>query len=140
MNILVECNPDEYIISVLVVNPRRIKHGQGKGKALQGLRNGKGVVAVIDEDPVKGRMSLLNEYRKEWEIADLIFYSHTELDCWLIVIKPDLKNWLLKRANIDSAQAKEGGRKRGRSDRRSITNTCSYTLAVNKRLFLSVGT
>ena len=83
MNILVECNPDEYIISVLGVNPRRIKHGQGKGKVLQVLRKDKGMVAVIDEDPGKGRMPLLDEYRKEWEIADLIFYSHTELDCWL---------------------------------------------------------
>jgi hypothetical protein len=101
MNILVECNPDEYIISALGFNPRRIKHGQGKGKVLQGLRKGKGKIAIIDEDPGKGNVSLLEEYNKEKEMEDLIFYSHPKNGCHVIVIRPDLENWLLKRAGIN---------------------------------------
>lgn len=67
------------------------------------------MVAVIDEDPGKGRMPLLDEYRKEREMADLIFYSHTQLDCCLIVIRPDLENWLLKRAKKNGIDPSDYG-------------------------------
>ena len=49
MLIIVECNPDEFLVRLLGFS--QIKHGGGKGKVLEKVKENPGAMGIIDEDP-----------------------------------------------------------------------------------------
>lgn len=107
--ILVECNPDEYIISTLGFNSKKIKHQQGKGKVLLGLKKEKGTIGMIDEDPGKSRVPLIEEFEIKEEGERTSLLEHRVNGAHLIVIKPDLETWLLEIARANHIKPSEYG-------------------------------
>jgi len=66
MNISVECNTDHFILSHLLkkhdITGQVILHQRGKSGVLNRMKNNRGEIGIIDEDPEARRNPLLDEY------------------------------------------------------------------------------
>ncbi len=95
--IIVECNPDEFLVRLLGFS--KIKHGGGKGKVLEKVKENPGSIGIIDEDPDSRQSKERNEYIENESVAKvkLLVNRHDE-NIKVIQISPSLEEWILYRA------------------------------------------
>jgi hypothetical protein len=92
--IIVECNPDEFLVRLLGFS--KIKHAGGKGKVLEKIKENRGSIGIIDEDPDSRQSKERNEYVENESIANikLLVNKHDESQR-VIQISPRLEDWIL---------------------------------------------
>lgn len=100
--ILVECNPDEYLLRALGIPGSMIRHEDGKGEILQKLKKGKAEIALIDQDPGRPQPRELSNYRCIEDNAHTSILEHHCGDKTVIMVKPRLEEWILNRAKANS--------------------------------------
>ena len=108
--IIVECNPDEYIVKSLGFHRNSIKHGGGKGNVLNIVKKGHNIVGIIDEDPYNNQPSELRKYKnyKGYKRDTIRLMKRKGNDLrWLIIISEYLEDWLIKRSRINKMSLKE---------------------------------
>lgn len=95
--IIVECNPDEFLVRLLGFS--KIKHAGGKGKVLEKIKENSGSIGIIDEDPDSRQSKERNEYVEYESVAKvkLLVNKHDE-SLKVIQISPRLEEWILYRA------------------------------------------
>lgn len=107
--IVVECYLDEYLVKLLGLPKRLIKHQHGKGKVMKFLRE-YGSIGIVDEDPYSAQPKDLCYY-EEIENSENIKLLQRKGDQskHLIVISDNMEDWIAKRAKINNISMKEYG-------------------------------
>jgi len=99
MKIIVECYSDEFLIRTMGIPKKIIEHQGGKGKVMARVKYYTQAIGMVDEDPYKSSPKDMENYRKIKSFEDTDIYKRNNDDNkTLIVLKPDLEGWLLKRA------------------------------------------
>lgn len=96
--IIVECNPDKYVIKRIIPR-KRIIHGGGKTEVLRELGEQRRAVGIVDEDPNSNPPGEMKKYIKEdtRDTIELLRRKNDAMKC-LIQLSPDLEGWLINRA------------------------------------------
>jgi len=95
--IIVECNPDEFLVKLLGFT--KIKHGGGKGKVLKKVRDNPGSIGIIDEDPDSNQPKERKEYIEQECVAEVkLLINKQDRNRMVIQISPRLEEWILNRA------------------------------------------
>lgn len=97
MLIIVECNPDEFLVRLLGFS--QIKHGGGKGKVLKKVKENPEAIGIIDEDPDSIQSKERRDYI-EMESGSKIklLANKNDENKKVIEICPRLEDWILIRA------------------------------------------
>ena len=98
--VIVECNPDEYLVrQVLGEVSETIKHGGGKGNVLRKLRDEQRAVGVIDEDPGSSQPRDMKNYDERDSLETIKVMKRADDEAkTLIQLSPDIEGWLIRRA------------------------------------------
>jgi hypothetical protein len=99
--ILVECNPDEYILTALAIPKSSIRHETGKGEILQKIKRGKANKALIDQDPNSNQPGELLNYVIVEENEYTALLKDRDRQNSVVMVKPRLEEWLLQRAKAN---------------------------------------
>ena len=96
MRVLFEGPPDETLVKCLGV--KYTKDGRHKSGVLKELTSTKGLIGMIDEDPknTQSRPRMMNEFQRVESKYAIEYYRHQNNNNQLIVLCPDLENWILK--------------------------------------------
>jgi hypothetical protein len=106
--IIVECDPDEFLIKAMGFS--KIKHGGCKGKVLSAVKKKSGVIGIIDEDPDSGQPSEMHEYVElESKSSIKLLVRKEDKNKMVIVISPELEPWILNRARKNQLSPKDFG-------------------------------
>jgi hypothetical protein len=106
--ILVECNPDEYLVSNLGFSKKKIKHEGGKGKVVGKLTKMKRAIGIIDEDPDSTQPGELSNYIDREVCGNLkLLQNRDDGDKLIIQISPKLEGWILLRAKYNEISPKD---------------------------------
>lgn len=107
--IVVECDPDEFLVKSVGFPRKLIKHESGKGKVL-GIINKKQAIGIIDEDPDSSQPREMKKYiEKEAMGAIKLLIRKDDDGKRIIQISPYLEQWLLHRARQNGISAKDFG-------------------------------
>ncbi len=107
--IVVECDPDEFLVKSIGFPRKLIKHESGKGKVL-GIINKKQAIGIIDEDPDSSQPREMKKYiEKEAMGAIKLLIRKDDDGKRIIQISPYLEQWLLHRARQNGISAKDFG-------------------------------
>jgi hypothetical protein len=104
---LVECNPDEYILTAMGVPRSRIRHEDGKPEILRKLERGKAMIALVDQDPNSNQLKVMEKYIVTEENEDSVLLVHSSGKGTIIQVKPYLEEWILKRAKVHSIDPRD---------------------------------
>ena len=97
MLIIVECNPDEFLVKLLGFF--QIKHAGGKGKVLEKVKKNYGSMGIIDEDPDTNQSKERKEYVEIETGSNIKLLSeNNDKSRKVIEICPRLEDWILIRA------------------------------------------
>ena len=109
--IIVECNPDEFVIrSIIADSDTQIKHGGGKGNVLKKVREEQGTIGVIDEDPHSAQPREMDRYIKEDAKETVRLLKRQDDNAKkLIQLSPDIEGWLINRAKENEISLKDYG-------------------------------
>lgn len=96
MKVLFEGPPDETLIKSLGV--KATKDGRHKSGVLKELTQGEELMGIVDEDPknTQSRPKAMNKFHLAEEKHTIKVYRHQSNNNQLIVLCPDLENWILK--------------------------------------------
>ncbi len=98
--IVVECDPDEFIVRTLGFAKRLIKHEGGKGTVLGVVRKQGKCIGIIDEDPQTSQPPEMNNYiLRDGKKTIKLFMRRNDQSNRIIQISPFLEHWLIIRAN-----------------------------------------
>ena len=88
--------PDETLIKCLSM--KSTKDGRHKSGVLKELTKAEELVGIVDEDPknTQSRPKVMNEFYLIEENQGIKVYRHQSNSNRLIVLCPDLENWILK--------------------------------------------
>jgi len=97
--IVIECDPDEYVVKSLGFPKKSIKHEGGKGKVLGVVRKQEKCIGIIDEDPQTHQPPEMNNYvLRESKQTIKLFVRRNNQSTRIIQISPFLEHWLINRA------------------------------------------
>lgn len=101
--IYVECKPDGVLVRhVTDLSRRQVGHEiQGKGAVCNRLMNSRDLVAMVDEDPGKTQPRYMRQLSLGREHVDLglkLYYDRRRNNR-IIVLCPDMEEWLLRAVN-----------------------------------------
>ena len=103
LNILPECYVDTKVVEIITRSSEKYNHQHGCGQIANQLKNRlKDIVAlgIIDEDKNKGPVAkYFFEFEEMRSENGLILKKHRERKQYLILICPEIENWLLMNAN-----------------------------------------
>lgn len=98
--IYVECNTDEYFLKRLGIPKRYIKHEGGKSRVVSRVEKIGSGIGVIDEDPGNEQPIELRRYEGIVSKNNISkFVRQNDYSKAMIVIRPKLEPWLIKKAN-----------------------------------------
>ena len=98
--IFVECYSDEFFLKCLGIPKRRIKHEGGKTKVIARIGQNGRRTGVIDEDPGDNLPVEFMVYEEIDSVGGISKFTRKSDDSKeIIVIKPKLEPWLIKKAN-----------------------------------------
>lgn len=96
MNYVVECRPDEVLLSLLLPGRQRVIHRSDKPEVLKFVKKTEGTIGMIDEDPSSIQPPLLGQLQMMESRSDLGLklskFSNARL---VITLSPRLEEWLL---------------------------------------------
>ena len=96
--ILVECNPDAFLIRQLGFSRKMIKHEGGKGKVFEIVGKTSPSIGIVDEDPDSGQPAELANYRITERAGSLtLMVNKKDPSKRIIQISPNLEHWLVER-------------------------------------------
>lgn len=108
--ILVECNPDEYLIKCLGIPRKMIRHEGGIGNVVTKVGRIGNSIGIIDEDPGKSKPRDLKNYLPYDDHGSIsLLVREKEYDKKIIRISPDLEGWLIKRGNESTLPPRDFG-------------------------------
>jgi hypothetical protein len=109
--ILVECDPDEFLVRRLGFSRKAIKHESGKGNVLRKLKNNpRRSIGIIDEDPDSNQPGEMSKYTEiETMGAIKLLERSGDPEKRIIKISPYLEHWLLQRARQNQISPKDYG-------------------------------
>ena len=97
--IIIECDPDEFMVKSLKFAKRFIKHEAGKGKVLGVVRKQGKCIGIIDEDPQTNQPPEMNNYiLRDSKKTIKLFMRRNDQSNRIIQISPFLEHWLINRA------------------------------------------
>ena len=98
MVVLFEGPPDEKLLKVIGVSSTQ--NSRHKSGVLKKLVKKEGLIGVVDEDPknTQSRPRIMNEFLLLEEKYAIKVYHHQSNNNRLIVLCPDLENWILSAA------------------------------------------
>jgi hypothetical protein len=97
--ILIECNPDAFVLKQLGFSGKRIKHEGGKGKVYEIVGKTSSSIGMVDEDPDSGQPADLRFYQKKDQFGSLVLMVNKMDDSKQIIqVSPYLEHWLVERA------------------------------------------
>ena len=99
--IYVECNSDKALVSTLGFEQKGILHTYGKGNACNRLLRNKAHTALLDEDPLSAQHSYLKGLAPYGEQYGLRLLLDSQRGNRVILICPDLEEWLVRTAKIE---------------------------------------
>lgn len=102
--VIVECKPDELLAKSLGLNRKEIVHQSSKGEVCNHLMKSEISLAIIDEDPNSSQPKHLDKLTKIEEKFDVRYLQLKSENKTILVLKPRLEEWILKRckeSNID---------------------------------------
>ena len=106
--IVLECNPDEVLIKTLGYARNMITHQPSRGEVINYLKKNPDAIGIVDDDPGSAKPTYFSKFQSETtEKFNTESYCIPKLQTRLIVIKPRLEEWILKRAaesGIDTTQ------------------------------------
>lgn len=104
LNILPECYVDTKVAEIITQSSKKYNHQHGCGQIANELKNtfsNKVALGIIDEDRNKG--TIANYFLEFIEVKSengLILKQHNERVQYLILICPEIEEWLLSNANF----------------------------------------
>lgn len=104
--IIVECKPDEVLAKSLGCNKKEIAHQPNKGEVCNLLIKSNILIAIIDEDPNSHQPNLLSKFKlieEKFDIRKMYLRSESKT---ILVIKPRLEEWILKRCRLSGINPK----------------------------------
>lgn len=108
--IILECDPDEFLILRLGFPRKKVKHAAGKGKVLELVRKCEIAIGIIDEDPQSFRYRDLDNYDIKDTGKSLTLLSRKEdSHKKLIQVSEYLEHWLISRAKANQIDLREYG-------------------------------
>ncbi len=107
--VYVECYNDQALI-LSTGHPRnRVAHERDKGRVVKRVVKGLGQIGLIDEDPGKSQPKSLDGFHVVDAAYGLKLMKGRDDNQQLIIVSPDLENWLVERAKtVDSMPTKFG--------------------------------
>jgi hypothetical protein len=106
--ILVECNPDAFLIRRLGFSRKKIKHEGGKGKVFEIVGKTGSSIGMIDEDPESGQPKEIENYRVKDQIGSLkLMVNKTDDSKRVIQVSPYLEHWIVELARKNRISLKE---------------------------------
>src|SRR5450432_1899479 len=104
LNILPECFVDTKVVEIICYAAEKYNHQHGCGQIANQLKNRlKDVIAlgIIDEDKNKGPVAkYFLEFEEMKSEHGLVLKKHKIKDQYLILICPEIEEWLLSNANL----------------------------------------
>ncbi|DBA54653.1 TPA_asm: hypothetical protein GahPV1_gp16 [Geoglobus ahangari pleomorphic virus 1] len=94
----VECYPDESLAISLGVRKRDVIHAHSKGNVCKKLERTKNSKGMVDEDPGSSQPSYIKSLRVEEEKHDLKLLLDPRNGNYLIVVCPNLEEWIIRTA------------------------------------------
>jgi hypothetical protein len=104
MRLYLECSADEVLAQVAGVPVRAIIHSHGKGKVSKSLAKNSGVTGMVDEDLGSAEPRTLSQYALVSDTHDLKLRIDKSRNNRLVVVCPDLEEWLVKTAKSASVK------------------------------------
>ena len=106
--IVLECKPDETLVSALGYNRKMITHQPSKGQVINFLKRNPGAIGIVDEDTGSANPTYFSKFQMEAEEQFnleclCIHKEHTRL----IIIKPRLEERILKYAILSNIDLQE---------------------------------
>jgi len=96
--VIVECKPDEILAKALGLKRNEVVHQPNKGEVCNLLKKTDIQIAIIDEDPLSASQPLyLNSFTLVEEIYDVRYLLSKPENKIILVLKPRLEEWILKR-------------------------------------------
>ena len=103
LNILPECHVDTKVAEIITHASEKYNHQHGCGQIANQLKNrlkDKIALGIIDEDKNKGPLPhYFSEFEKLKSENGLILKKHTTRKQYLILICPEIEEWLMTNAN-----------------------------------------
>ncbi len=108
--IVVECDPDEFLVKSIGFPGKLIKHESGKGKVLGVVNKKQHAIGIIDEDPDSSQPGEMKKYieKEAFETIKLLVRKDDD-GKRIIQISPYLEQWLLHRAKQNGISVKDFG-------------------------------
>lgn len=98
--IVVECDPDEYLMKSMGFSRKKIKHESGKGDVLRIVRKNQKVIGIIDEDPDSTQPLEIKKFKEQETMQTVkLLVRKDDPEKKLIQISPYLEHWLINRAS-----------------------------------------
>ncbi len=102
LSIVPECYADTKLAEILVQSKRKFNHQHGCGDVANQLKNrlkNFPALGIVDEDKNKGPVSkYFLEFNVLKEQNSLILKKHPERNHFLVIVCPEIENWLLYNA------------------------------------------
>ena len=92
--LLVECKPDELLVSKLGYTRKNLTHYQGKSRIFNKLKNSNDLIAMVDEDPGSIKTSYENTLQFVEEAEGISQFSDGAGNK-VLVLKGKLEDWIL---------------------------------------------
>jgi hypothetical protein len=104
--ILIECQPDEFIVKRFGF--RNVKHANGQGNVINGIEKRPGVTGIVDDDPGKSHVSKRENYiEKECKSTIKLLVKNDDETKRIILWSPDVEGWILHRAKLNKVSPKK---------------------------------
>jgi hypothetical protein len=108
--IVVECDPDEFLMKSMGFSRKKIKHESGKGDVLRTVRKNQNVIGIIDEDPDSTQPSEIKKFKEKETMRTVkLLVRKDDTEKKLIQISPYLEHWLLDRAKQNQISPNDFG-------------------------------
>src|SRR5258708_36736201 len=122
MTVFLECLPDETLAASLGVAKKAIVHTDDKGRVCHNLAKNRGVIGMVDEDPLSAQptyMKTLSEISYEDDIRVLL---DKERQNKMVVVCPRFENWLIKTAKQTNVKMADFGLSENPHELHSVIN------------------
>ena len=96
MNYVVECRPDEALMSLLLPTRQHVIHRSGKPEVLKFVKKTEGTLGMIDEDPSSIQPPLLGQLQEVESSSHLgLKLSKFSAARLVVTLSPRLEEWVL---------------------------------------------
>lgn len=140
LNILPECHVDTKVAEIITYSSEKYNHQHGCGQIANQLKNRlKDTIAlgIIDEDKNKGPMAkYFSEFEQGKVENGLILKRHNHKKQYLILICPEIEEWLLMNANASNIKPSDYNLASDLKGFKQITKTQNIDLNVEFYRFI----